>query len=75
MNIQQLLQLNKMKATFTKNHPMMGKYFKKIQQVGIEEGDVIEIVLKKNDGESYPANIKVKQSDLELLNQVMDFGN
>jgi hypothetical protein len=71
MNIQKLMQASKMKDEFVRNHPMMPKFFDKMKKVGIEENDIVELIVKKTDGEDYAANIKVKKSDIELLNELM----
>jgi hypothetical protein len=75
MNVQQLMQLNGMKNKFTKNHPMVPKFLKKIRKDGLEVNDVIEITVKKENGEDCTANIKIQESDLELLNQLMTLGS
>lgn len=75
MNIQKLLQLKGMKNKFVKNHPMFPKFISKIKQVGLEENDLIEIIVKKTNGETYTSNIKISTSDLELLEQVMELGS
>lgn len=75
MNVQQLMQLNGMKNKFIKNHPMVPKFLKKIRKDGLEVNDVIEITVKKENGEDCTANIKIQESDLELLNQLMTLGS
>lgn len=75
MDIRKLMQLKNMKNQFVNNHPMFPAFLKKIRQEGLEENDVIEVSVMKKNGETYTSNIKIKKSDLELLNQVMDMGS
>jgi hypothetical protein len=37
---------------------------------GIEEGSVIEITVTKTDGTSTTGNMRVQQSDLEMLQEI-----
>lgn len=75
MDIQKLMQMNSMKNKFTKNHPMVPKFIKKIRKDGLEIDDVIEIKVIKKNGEECTANIKIMGTDLELLNQLMEMGS
>lgn len=75
MNVQQIMKINGMRHKFVKNHPMIPKFIKKIQKDGLEVNDIIEITVKKENGEDCTANIKINESDLELLNQLMELGS
>jgi len=75
MNIQKLMQLSKRKDEFVDNHPMVPRFLQKIKKEGLEENDIIEIMVKKTNGEEYTANIKVKNSDLILFNEIMELRN
>lgn len=70
MNLNKMLEFKKMKDDFEQNHPMMPKYLKKIKEVGLEVDDVVEIVVKKKNGEVYPANIKINEADLESFREI-----
>lgn len=75
MNLQQLMKINGMRQKFTRNHPMVPKFLKKVKKDGLEVNDILEITVKKENGEDCTANIKIQEEDLELLNQLMELGS
>ena len=42
-------------------------FIKAVEAAGIREGTVIEIRVETPEGEKFESNIKVRQSDLDLL--------
>ncbi|MEE1100414.1 MAG: hypothetical protein U0K86_02915 [Agathobacter sp.] len=63
------------KNKFVGNHPKFAAFFKTIVSQGIEEGSVIEITVTKPDGTPVTANMKVLQSDLELVEEISKLAN
>lgn len=55
---------------FVQNHPKFPKFLEAIKQSGIGEDSVIEIRITQPDGQEMKTNIKVKQSDLEMFEQL-----
>jgi hypothetical protein len=53
--------------TFNYNHPRVQPFLAAVAARGITEGSVIELTVKSPDGEAMTSNIKVNQSDLELI--------
>ena len=68
MNLGSIMKLKNAKNKFMDNHPKFGAFLKSIFSKQMEEGTIIEITVSR-PGETTPvtANIKVQQSDLELL--------
>lgn len=72
MNPASLMKILRAKNTFDKNHPKLKNYFAAVQKKGIQEGTVIQLKITNPDDEPMIANIKVQQSDLELLSELME---
>ena len=62
-----MMRLLGAKKQFEENHPKMRAFFHAAFDSGVEEGTVIEIRVQKPGQKEITANIKVKPSDLELL--------
>ena len=70
MNPAAMMKLMNAKNKFTANHPKFAAFLKAVFSRGIEEGTV------QRPGEApITSNIKVKDSDLELLQSLKDMGN
>ena len=67
MNPASIMKLMSAKAQFERNHPKFMAFVKAIMSRPIEEGTVMEITVTRPGEEPLTANIKVQQSDLELL--------
>lgn len=65
-----LMKLKKLKDVFIQNHPKLPSYFKAVSNAGIEEGTVIEIKVTKPNLEPMVTNILVKDSDVEMFDEV-----
>lgn len=74
MNPAILMKLMSAKNTFTKNHPKFVSFLTTVFKSGIEEGTIIEISVQKPGQEKITSNIKVQQSDLDLLQGLKDLG-
>lgn len=70
MNPMELLQLKSHLDTFKNNHPKFVQFFNAVAAKGIHEGSIIEINVETPDGEKYNANMRVLQSDLELIQKL-----
>lgn len=67
MNPQMMMQLIGALGTFRKNHPKFASFAEIMLKSGIPEDSVIEITVTKPGEESVTANMKVLQSDIELI--------
>lgn len=74
MNPAMLMKLMSAKKTFTSNHPKFVAFLNTVFKNGIEEGTIIEISVQKPGQEKVTSNIKVLQSDLDLLQGLKDLG-
>lgn len=74
MNPAILMKVMNAKNTFTANHPKFAAFLNAVFRNGIEEGTIIEITVQKPGQEAITSNIKVLQSDLDLLQSLQDLG-
>ncbi|MGN0351364.1 MAG: hypothetical protein ACI4ES_06885 [Roseburia sp.] len=70
MNPAALMKIMNAKNKFQANHPKFLAFIKAAFGSGIVEDTVIEISVTKPGCETLTSNIKVKQSDLELLQEL-----
>jgi len=66
-NIGTMMKLQSALKTFNVNHPRVMPFFKAVGAEGVKEGMVIEMTVRTPEGKSMTSNIKVQQSDLELI--------
>lgn len=72
MNPASLMKIMNAKNVFTGNHPKFVAFLKAVFSGSIEEGTVIEISVTKPGEDAVTSNIKVRQSDLELLRELQE---
>ena len=70
MNPNSIMKIMNAQSRFTENHPKFAAFFQAVFSFGITEGTVIEITVKKPGEDAVTTNMKVQQSDLELLNEL-----
>lgn len=56
--------------TFRSNHPKVVSFFQTVLGSKVEEGTIIEISVTKPGEEKITTNMKVKQSDIELFEEM-----
>ena len=74
MNPAILMKLMSAKNTFANNHPKFVAFLTTVFKDKIEEGTIIEITVQKPGQEKVTSNIKIQQSDLDLMQGLMDLG-
>ena len=67
INPMSMMKMMQAKNKFTENHPKIVSFLSAAFSGGIEEDTIIEISVQKPGQNKMTSNIKVKQSDLELL--------
>ncbi len=72
MNPASIMKMMNAKNVFTSNHPKFAAFLKAVFKGGIEEGTVIEIMVQKPGQAAVTSNIKVQQTDLELLQELRE---
>ena len=76
MNPNMLMKLMNAKNVFTRNHPKFEAFIRTIflGGSGIPEGTVIEITVTKPGEEPVTTNLRIQQSDLELMEELRNMG-
>lgn len=70
MNPATMMKIMSAKNKFTENHPKFVAFLNKIFSMGVTEGTVIEITVTRPGEEPITTNMKVLQSDLDLMNEL-----
>lgn len=72
LNPVKMMKLKKSWDTFTSNHPKFPKFIEAVNNKGLQEGTVIEIIVTTVSGETLSSNLKVTASDLQLIADLKD---
>ena len=74
MNPADLFRLAEARRKFNQNHPKFAPFLKAAQEKALQAGAVIEISVTPPEGEAVVTNLRVQESDLELLRDLMAMG-
>jgi len=72
INPASLMKIMNAKNQFTANHPKFAAFLNAVFSTPITEGTIIEITVTRPGEEPMTTNMKVQQSDLDLLEQLKD---
>lgn len=72
MNPALLMKLMNARKQFAENHPKFVSFMNAISEEHLQEGTVIEVTVKSPTGSTMTTNVKVKESDLELLRSLKE---
>ena len=72
MNPSAIMKMMNAKNKFTENHPKFVAFLNAVFSNGITEGTVIEITVTEPGQEPITTNMKVKQSDLDLMQEFQE---
>ena len=72
MNPANIMKIMNAKNKFTANHPKFVAFLSAVFSREMEEGTVIEITLTRPGEEPMTTNMKIQQSDLDLMREVQD---
>lgn len=70
MNIMNLMQLKEAWDVFKENHPKFPLFLNAASRNGLKVGSVVEINITTPEGKNITTNIKIKDSDLKLFEQL-----
>lgn len=71
MDINSLLSLRQAWHSFCKNHPKFPNFLRAVKAQGAVSGAEITITVSYPDGETLKAGLKLKESDAELINNLI----
>lgn len=72
MNPANIMKIMNAKNKFTANHPKFVAFLSAVFSREMEEGTVIEITLTRPGEEPMTTNMKIQQSDLDLMRELQD---
>lgn len=75
MNPSVILKIMNAKNKFVENHPKFTAFLSMVYSRGIEAGMVIEITVTRPGEEPITSNIRVQESDLELLRSLQNLAD
>ena len=71
-NIGNIMKITGAWNTFKSNHPSSRHSVRRFHAKGLKKEAIIEIAITTPEGEKIETNLKVKDSDLELLKQLSE---
>ena len=71
MDINSLLTLRQAWHSFSQNHPKVPDFLRAVKAKGAAPGAEITITVSYPDGETLKAGLKLKESDAELINNLI----
>ena len=74
MNPADMMKIMNAKNKFESNHPKFFAFLNAVFSRPIQEGTIIEITVKRPEEEAITTNLKVQQSDLDLLAELQNLG-
>lgn len=76
MNPMKLLQYRNDCEQFLSRHPKLPRFFEAVSEEALEVGTVIEVNVTTEEGKNYVSNIRLSESDIELIRNLKnDFKN
>lgn len=70
MNLMNLMQLKEAWTIFKNNHPKFPMFINAASNSALKEGSVVEIHVTSPEGKNLTTNLKLKATDLELIEQL-----
>lgn len=74
MNPTALFKVKSAWEKFAGNHPKFPMFLSAAAQSGIKSGDIIELKITKEDGNTLCTNVKLTESDMELFSLIKEIG-
>lgn len=72
MNPMKLLQIKPLFDKFNQTHPRVKPFVQAVAANGLEVGTIVEVSVTTPDGRNYTTNLKVADSDIELVEALKD---
>ena len=71
MDIGSLIKFKQMWNTVCRNHPKFPDFLRDVKNKGLAEGTELTFIVSYPDGQTMRAGLRLKASDIELLNGLM----
>lgn len=70
MNLSALIKLQAAWSTFKSNHPKFPLFIRAVNAHGLQPDTIVEIHIQTPDGKTFDSNLKITESDLDLLQEL-----
>lgn len=75
MNPAMLFKIKGAWEKFVQNHPKFPFFLRAASTSGIREGYIIEVKITDTDGKAICTNVKLTESDMELIGMIKDMSS
>ncbi len=75
MNPAMLFKIKGAWEKFVQNHPKFPLFLRAASTSGIREGYIIEVKITDTDGKAICTNVKLTESDMELISMIKDMSS
>ncbi len=75
MNPAMLFKIKGAWEKFVQNHPKFPLFLRAASASGIKEGYIIEVKITDTDGKAICTNVKLTESDMELIGMIKDMSS
>lgn len=75
MNPAMLFKIKGAWEKFIQNHPKFPLFLRAASTSGIREGYIIEVKITDTDGKAICTNVKLTESDMELIGMIKDMSS
>lgn len=75
MNPAMLFKIKGAWEKFVQNHPKFPLFLRAASTSGIREGYIIEVKITDTDGKAICTNVKLTESDMELMGMIKDMSS
>lgn len=74
VNPAMIFKMKSMWDEFTRSHPKLPRFFQAVVSRPFEEGTIIEMTIRRPNGDTLTSNVKLTASDLDLIEQIKELG-
>ncbi len=67
-----VFELQKKWQTFTENHPKFPAFLRAVSSTELGPGSIIEISITTEEGKNIASNVKLTESDVQMLKEVAE---
>lgn len=74
VNPAMIFKIKGMWDEFTRNHPKLPLFLQAVSSQPMEEGTIIELTIKRPNGDALASNVKLTASDVAMIAQMKEMG-
>ena len=70
MDSMNIFKFGRLWQRFTKDHPKFPNFISKLEQVGLQPGDIVALSVTKENGEIIKSNVRLTKNDIDSFNEL-----